>query len=68
VNPWARPWTGPTKEDARRIFTAEATRGLRRIEERRTALSEAAAGRDYPYSYPGAPFSCASFGGGMVAA
>ncbi|MFD3517162.1 hypothetical protein [Streptomyces sp. NPDC058657] len=29
--------------------------------ERRFALSEAVAGRDYPYSYPGAPFPRSAF-------
>ncbi|MFE0425935.1 hypothetical protein [Streptomyces sp. NPDC058953] len=33
VDPWTRPWTGPTKEDAREIFRREAEerRGRRKV-------------------------------------
>lgn len=37
VSPWARPWTGPTKEQARVFFRqqAETTLRLRRVQRRR---------------------------------
>ncbi|MEU8886888.1 hypothetical protein [Streptomyces sp. NPDC048442] len=71
VSPWSQPWTGPSKEEARRIFELQAeasARLLARQEERRLALHEAALGREYPYSYPGAPFPRAAFVAGMAAA
>lgn len=67
VNPWARPWTGPTKEEAATFFRqqSESTMELGVIRERRRAAVLATMGVDYPYSYPGAPFgpsACATAG------
>ncbi|GAA3492152.1 hypothetical protein [Streptomyces cremeus] len=49
----------PARE-ARHLFVEQQIQRAiehRRLQyERRFALSEALAGRDYPYSYPGAPF------------
>ncbi|MFH8619142.1 hypothetical protein ACH4E8_29330 [Streptomyces sp. NPDC017979] len=28
---WSRPWTGPTKEEARRLFEEQAARARRRL-------------------------------------
>jgi hypothetical protein len=72
ASPWARPWTGPTKEEAAEFFRrqSETTMPLTQVQrERRTALAEAAMGRDYPYSFPGAPFPRSAFAGaGAVSA
>ncbi|GCB87970.1 hypothetical protein [Streptomyces noursei] len=63
VNPWSRPWTGPTKEEAAEFFRqqAENTLELHVIRERRRAAVLATMGTDYPYSYPGAPFPASAF-------
>ncbi|MEU8891175.1 hypothetical protein [Streptomyces sp. NPDC048442] len=64
TSPWAKPWTSPSKEDARRYFAEQAEWAVPLTpvqRERRIALCEAAAGRDYPYSYPGAPFPRSAF-------
>ncbi|MFE6692061.1 hypothetical protein ACFVFQ_37035 [Streptomyces sp. NPDC057743] len=62
-NPWSRPWTGPTKEEAAEFFRqqAETTLELHAIRERRRAAVLATMGTDYPYSYPGAPFPASAF-------
>lgn len=55
VSPWCRPWTGPSAETARAVFTADAARGL--DPERREgfyAVAWAELGVDYPYTGPGA--------------
>ncbi|MFF0445774.1 hypothetical protein ACFYT4_05015 [Streptomyces sp. NPDC004609] len=58
VNPWSRPWTGPTKEQARAIFEqqAETTLQLRRLPQRRqrTTLYYAPRGIDLPHMFRGA--------------
>ncbi|MCX4667364.1 hypothetical protein OG453_11935 [Streptomyces sp. NBC_01381] len=63
VNPWARPWTGPTKEEAAASFRqpSETAMELGLIRERRRAAVLATMGVDYPYSYPGAPFGPSAF-------
>ncbi|GAA1901955.1 hypothetical protein GCM10009837_26300 [Streptomyces durmitorensis] len=63
VSPWARPWTGPTKEEAAAFFRqqSESTMELALIRERRRAAVLATMGVDYPYSYPGAPFGPSAF-------
>ncbi|MEU4950755.1 hypothetical protein [Streptomyces lavendulae] len=38
-----------------------------RIRERRLAVDLASAGIDYPYTYPGAPFSRSAFGAAVSA-
>jgi len=63
VNPWSRPWTGPTKEEAQELFRqqAEAALELRLCRERRLAAVLATMGVDYPYTYEGAPFPASAF-------
>ncbi|MER8234093.1 hypothetical protein [Streptomyces sp. NPDC094049] len=58
VSPWARPWTGPTKEEAAAIFQreAEAATRLRIVRDRRTAAVLASLGVDHPYRYAGDQF------------
>ncbi|WP_411146330.1 hypothetical protein [Streptomyces sp. x-80] len=70
VSPWSRPWTSPTKEEARAIFRqqVEATLALQVIRERRRAAALATMGVDYPYSYPGAPFTAEHFTAAGVSA
>lgn len=70
VNPWARPWTGPTKEEAAAFFRQQsaATMELVLIRERRRAAVLATMGVDYPYSYPGAPFGTSAFAAAGVSA
>ncbi|MBW1603389.1 hypothetical protein JJV70_15015 [Streptomyces sp. JJ66] len=71
VNPWSRPWTTPTKEEAAEFFRRQAgqrpaPRPVTR--ERRRAVLLATMGVDYPYTYEGAPFPRAAFeGAGVVA-
>jgi hypothetical protein len=62
-SPWARPWTGPTKEEARALFQqqAETTIELTVVRERRRAAALATLGVDYPYTYAGAPFPASAF-------
>ncbi|CAM5422727.1 hypothetical protein GCM10010329_00480 [Streptomyces spiroverticillatus] len=57
VPPVRRPT--PAHEDLHLFVEQQIQRAIehRRLQhERRFALSEALAGRDHPYSYPGAPF------------
>ncbi|MEU3450376.1 hypothetical protein AB0H29_24585 [Streptomyces thermolilacinus] len=59
VNPWSRPWGGPSSAQARAIFhpeeDEETTLPLSPIQrERRYAAAFAMIGVDY--DYPGAPF------------
>ncbi|MBT2401058.1 hypothetical protein [Streptomyces sp. ISL-100] len=63
VSPWARPWTGPTKQEAQELFRqqAEATLELNLTQERRRAAALATMGMDYPYTYEGAPFPASAF-------
>lgn len=63
VNPWARPWTGPTKEEAAEFFRqrAETTLELHVIRERRRAAEFATVGVDDPYAYDGAPCPVSAF-------
>ncbi|MFK0296703.1 hypothetical protein ACIQU6_40385 [Streptomyces sp. NPDC090442] len=63
MNPWSRPWTGPTKEEAAEFFRqrAETTLELHVIRERRCAAVLATMGVDYPYVYDGAPFPVSAF-------
>lgn len=63
VNPWSRPWTGPTKEEATAFFQreAETTMELGVIHERRRAAALATLGVDYPYTYEDAPFPRSAF-------
>ncbi|MFI8322652.1 hypothetical protein [Streptomyces sp. NPDC085529] len=70
ASPWSRPWTSPSKEEAAAIFRqqAETTMQLRAVRERRRALDAAARGRDYPYTYPGAPFRSEHFAAAGVTA
>ncbi|TGB00576.1 hypothetical protein E2651_28750 [Streptomyces sp. MZ04] len=70
VNPWPRPWTGPTKEEAAAFFRrqSETTTELGIIRERRRAAVLATMGVDYPYSYPGAPFGPSAFAAAGVSA
>ncbi|MEW2635736.1 hypothetical protein AB0903_29885 [Streptomyces sp. NPDC048389] len=70
VNPWSRPWTSPSKEEARAIFErqAETTMKLGIIHERRRAAELATMGVDYPYTYPGAPFTRSAFAAAGVSA
>ncbi|MGW6454460.1 hypothetical protein ACWF94_00790 [Streptomyces sp. NPDC055078] len=50
VNPWSRPWTGPSAEEARAIFRAEETLTLTPVRrERYFATAWAEHGYDYPY-------------------
>ncbi len=70
VSPWARPWTGPTKEEAAEFFRrqSETTMPLARVQkERRAALEFTALEHDYPYSYPGAPFPRSAFAVSVIA-
>ncbi|MGW7412939.1 hypothetical protein [Streptomyces sp. NPDC054863] len=70
VSPWARPWTGPTKEEAAAFFRrqAETTMPLAQVQkERRAALEFTALEHDYPYSYPGAPFPRSAFAVSVIA-
>lgn len=62
-SPWSKPWTGPTKEEARALFQrqAETTIELAAIRERRRAAALATMGVDYPYTYDGAPFPASAF-------
>lgn len=61
VSPWSKPWTGPTKDEARALFQqqAETTIELTVIRERRRAAALATLGVDYPYT--GAPFPASAF-------
>lgn len=70
VNPWSRPWTGPTKEEASALFRqqAETTMELGVIHERRRAAVLATMGVDYPYTYEGAPFPRSAFAAAGVTA
>lgn len=61
--PWA-PRVGPWLAGRE----AEQTLELCAIRERRRALEFATHGRDYPYSYPGAPFSASAFAAAGVSA
>ncbi|MCX3058562.1 hypothetical protein OFY01_01980 [Streptomyces sp. GXMU-J5] len=63
ANPWSRPWTGPTKEQAAAFFRRQGatTPEQRRQRERRRALYYATRGIDFPYTYEGAPFPLAAF-------
>ncbi|MFM9611653.1 hypothetical protein [Streptomyces niveiscabiei] len=65
VNPWSRPWTGPTKEEAAALFRQQdaATLDLdfHVQRERRRAAALATLGVDYPYTYDGAPFGPDAF-------
>ncbi|WP_411140337.1 hypothetical protein [Streptomyces sp. x-80] len=63
VNPWSRPWTSPTKDEAQALFRrqAETTLELHVIRERRRAAVLATMGVDYPYTYEGAPFPVSVF-------
>ncbi|GGP40454.1 hypothetical protein [Streptomyces melanogenes] len=63
VDPWAKPWCSPSKEEAQALFQrqAEDTLELRIKRERRRALYYATQGIDLPYSYPGAPFPASAF-------
>lgn len=64
VNPWSRPWTSPTKEEARALLRqqSEETLELRwKQKERRRALYFATRGVDLPYTYDGAPFPQSAF-------
>ena len=57
VNPWAKPWTGPSSAEAREIFRAAETMRLTPVQrERRWAAEFAARGVDYDYRYPGDHF------------
>lgn len=54
----------PAREELHRFAEQQIQRAIeqRRLQhERRFALGEAVAGRDHPYSYPGAPFPYAAF-------
>ncbi|MEU2838611.1 hypothetical protein ABZ776_16165 [Streptomyces sp. NPDC007076] len=70
ASPWSRPWNSPSKEEAAELFRreAETTMQLRAVRERRRALDAATRGRDYPYSYPGAPFTPEHFAAAGVTA
>ena len=63
ASPWSRPWNSPTKEEAAELFRkeSEATMNLGLVRERRRAVLLAAEGVDYPYTYPGAPFTAEHF-------
>ncbi|MFF6971430.1 MULTISPECIES: hypothetical protein [Streptomyces] len=51
---WSRPWTGPSSDTARTIFTAEEARGLTDEQcERFYATAWAELGWDYPYTAEG---------------
>ncbi|GGY25511.1 hypothetical protein GCM10010326_19200 [Streptomyces xanthochromogenes] len=62
-SPWA-PRVGPWLA----AREAEQTLELCAIRERRRALEFATRGRDYPYSYPGAPFAASAFAAAGVTA
>lgn len=70
VNPWFRPWTGPTKGEAREMLRqqSETTLELGVIRERRRAAALATLGVDYPYTYDGAPFPASAFATAGVSA
>jgi hypothetical protein len=67
-----RRFPAPDREELHRFVEQQIQRAIahRRLQyERRFALSEAVAGRDHPYSYPGAPFPRSAFapaGGGAA--
>lgn len=65
VSPWSRPWTGPTKEEAAEFFRRQAEADTAREhalqQERQRAAAYATLGVDYPYTYPGAPFTATDF-------
>jgi hypothetical protein len=63
VSPWSKPWTGPTKDEARALFQqqAETTIEVTAVRERRRAAALATLGIDYPYTYAGAPFPASAF-------
>ncbi|MEV1092692.1 hypothetical protein [Streptomyces microflavus] len=69
-NPWARPWTGPTKEEAAAFFRqqSETTMELGVIRERRRAAALASLGMDYPYRYEGDQFQALAFAAAGVPA
>ncbi|AZK95330.1 hypothetical protein B7R87_16805 [Streptomyces tsukubensis] len=49
-SPWSRPWTGPSSDTARSIFTADEARSLTQEQrERFYATAWAELGCDYPY-------------------
>ncbi|MEW1549292.1 hypothetical protein [Streptomyces tsukubensis] len=51
VSPWARPWTGPSADTARAIFTAYEVHALTPEQrERFYATAWAEIGWDYPYT------------------
>ncbi|MFM9445055.1 hypothetical protein [Streptomyces acidiscabies] len=56
VNPWSRPWTGPTKEEAAELFRQQdaATLEPHLQRERRLAAPFATMGIDHPYTCDGA--------------
>ncbi|MDX3387621.1 hypothetical protein PV682_40190 [Streptomyces niveiscabiei] len=67
-SPWSRPWTSPSKAEAAEIFRRQALAQAeaeaawwqeerRRQRERLHAAELASLGIDYPYTYPGAPFT-----------
>ncbi|MGV9313819.1 hypothetical protein ACWDR0_16760 [Streptomyces sp. NPDC003691] len=50
ASPWSRPWTGPSSETARTIFTTDEVQGLTHEQrERFYATAWAELGWDYPY-------------------
>ncbi|GFH36941.1 hypothetical protein SCWH03_31740 [Streptomyces pacificus] len=58
VSPRAKPWTGPSAEEARPIFRAEETLRLTPVRrERFFATAFAERGIGYPYRYPGDQFA-----------
>ncbi|MFF4696473.1 hypothetical protein [Streptomyces chattanoogensis] len=58
VNPWTKPWTGPSSKQVRTIFRAEETLRLSPVQrERRWAAEFADLGVDYAYRYPGDQFA-----------
>ncbi|MFE6031600.1 hypothetical protein [Streptomyces niveus] len=76
VSPWGKPWSTPTPEHIKTLYTplrgedialarpyvtAETTMALGVIRERRRAAELATMGVDYPYSYPGDHFQAVAF-------
>ncbi|MEU9124363.1 hypothetical protein AB0C96_31655 [Streptomyces sp. NPDC048506] len=58
VNPWNKPWAGPSAKQVRAIFRDEETLRLSPVQrERRWAAEFAALGVDYAYRYPGDQFA-----------
>ncbi|MCX5398496.1 hypothetical protein [Streptomyces sp. NBC_00102] len=58
-DPWMRPWTGPTKEEAAAMFRRQAdtpTMPLGVIQERRRAAALATLGVEADYGYPNDQF------------